>query len=124
LAHIAIAGNHNARLVEKAASSSSGGKQRNGTRISGKSSGEHRLIPQQHERTMQTSFRFLLCSLTAACVFRIAVANDDDDRAVADEAYAADDNTGDGNYKFYYDEGVDYIEYWTDYAIQPKRCVV
>jgi hypothetical protein len=67
---------------------------------------------------MQTSFRFLLCSLTAACVFRIVAAgnnnnaanDDDDDRAVADEAY----NTGDG----------DYIEYWTDYAIQPKRCVV
>lgn len=81
-------------------------------------------------------FRFLLLSLTASCVFRITEAADDqgagdddfyndDDAAVADEAYDQDDRAaGDQNYDFYYEEGVDYIQYWTDYAIYPKRCIV
>lgn len=87
---------------------------------------------------MQT-IRFLLLSLTAACVFRIIESADeeqqqaagdddfynDDDAAVADAAYAQDDgNVEDQDYDFYYEEGVDYIQYWTDYAIYPKRCVV
>lgn len=47
----------------------------------------------------------------------------DDGAAVADSAYYEDDNQG--NYdNYYYEEGEDYIQYWTDFAILPKRCVV
>ena len=68
--------------------------------------------------TLRMSF---LLALTAAAVFRIASAGNDDD-GVADEAYYHEDGY-DGNTKFYYNEG-EYIQYWTDYAILPKRCIV
>ena len=45
-----------------------------------------------------------------------------------DDAYqAADDGMeayGNYNYQNDYQQGDDYIQYWTDYALLPKRCIV
>jgi hypothetical protein len=53
-----------------------------------------------------------------------------DDAAAADDGAAANDDgaaADDGAAQNYYDgfgAGDDYIKYWTDYAILPKRCIV
>mmetsp|Transcript_25422 Transcript_25422/g.37146 ORF Transcript_25422/g.37146 Transcript_25422/m.37146 type:complete len:417 (-) Transcript_25422:191-1441(-) len=49
-------------------------------------------------------------------------ANDDanDDAAVADDYFADDAYEAENQY----DNGDDYIKYWSDYAILPKRCIV
>ena len=51
-----------------------------------------------------------------------------------DDAYAVDDNANDDGNDYYYastnqdstmfSAGDDYIKYWTDYALLPKRCIV
>lgn len=51
-----------------------------------------------------------------------------DDGGKADEAavngYYNDDQNPYENNKDTYEEGGDYIKYWTEYAILPKKCIV
>ena len=47
--------------------------------------------------------------------------NNDDYQAVADDGMEA---YGNNYYQNDYQEGDDYIQYWTDYALLPKRCIV
>jgi len=76
----------------------------------------------------------LLCSLQIIHVHAEDAADDDDggggDDAVDDGGGGGDDDGGGGGNDGYYflddanDEDDDYIKYWAEYAILPKRCIV
>lgn len=54
-------------------------------------------------------------------------AADDDDGDDGMEAYDDgewEENAGNTYVAGSYEQGEDYIQYWTDYAILPKRCIV
>lgn len=78
---------------------------------------------------------FLLLALSAAPLSRVAVraeeaANDADDYYNDDQMQeqADDDDYVGGEQEAAWDsyqwQGDDYIQYWTEFAIYPKRCIV
>jgi len=75
---------------------------------------------------------FLLLALSVAPLSRVAVraeeaANDADDYYNDDQMQQADDyveEEQEAAWENYQWQGDDYIQYWTEFAIYPKRCIV
>jgi len=92
-------------------------------------------------RSRQTSIHFLICLLIVGVLFRVGRGEDqynnwnydnydnggggnDDDGMQAYNNYNYQNDGQNGYEGGQYQQGDDYIQYWTDYAILPKRCIV
>ena len=87
---------------------------------------------------MYASYRRIVFALLALSISLLSVfvvraeeaANDGDDYysddqiQQADEEAKQDNNNGAAAYNNYVWQGDDYIQYWTEFAIYPKRCIV